>query len=73
MSELTDEGKKALERLLEADKEPRKPLTTPNIKKFTDNVLVPASEYRDWREVLDKGNRRPPKETRRQGKQPPKK
>jgi hypothetical protein len=70
MADLTDEDKKILERMKRQLKEhPLKPIVTPNPDKFNDGSLVPADQYKDWHEVIDKGERRAPKQQRR--KRPP--
>jgi hypothetical protein len=72
MADLTDEEKKTLERLRALSKLPKKPAANiHDMDKFTDNVLVPESEYRDWHEVADKGKRRPSKKQRGGGKPTP--
>lgn len=71
MAELTEEEKRILEEMKQAAQKRRKQIVTPHMDKFTDNVLVPSSEYKDWREVSADGERRPPKQQRR--KRPPSK
>jgi hypothetical protein len=62
---LTDEQQKTLERLRRHADEPKAPFTSPNEEKFTDDVLVPASEHRDWHEIADRAQRPLPEEKRR--------
>jgi hypothetical protein len=71
MTDLTDEDKKILEEMEREALKPRKPYVGPHPDKFTEPVLVPAEKYRDWHDVIQKKERRPPKAQRR--KQPPKK
>jgi hypothetical protein len=62
VTELTDEEKNILEKMKEERRRhPLKPLVTPNPDKFTDGILIPADQVKDWHEIADKGQRRAPK------------
>lgn len=70
MPELTDEQKKRLAQMEREAQKPRPPVVISNPRKFLDNVLVPADQYRDWHEIADEGERRAAKQERR-GKRKP--